>query len=155
MGAGRRAKKSERGAAAVEFALVMMPLLALVFGAIQYGFYFWAMQGGNDVARTAIRVSATGDLTTSTCADFRADVRDQIDGLTGSGATATIRRTYLDTDSTDGTSIGDRVRVSVQFKSADLHFPFIPFIHDGLVTSTAESRVDFLPDPDNPPEDCE
>ena len=41
--------------------------------------------------------------------------------------------------------------VSVTFKSVDLHFPFIPFVHDGMVTSTAESRVDFVP---SQPETC-
>jgi Flp pilus assembly protein TadG len=152
--AGARRRRSEGGAVAVEFALVMLPLVVLLFGAIQYGLYFWAMQGGSDVARSAARLSAVGDAATNTCAAFRDDIRSQIDGLAANSATATIRRTYLDTAEPDGVNVGDKVRISVQFKSTDLHFPFIPFVHDGLVTSTAESRVDWVPDPDNPPEDC-
>jgi len=151
----RRKGRAEHGAAAVEFALVLLPLVVLLFGAIQYGLYFWAMQGGSDIARSAVRVSAVGDATTSTCAAFRADIRSQISGLTGSAATATITRTFVDAQSpADGVTEGDKVRVSVQFKSADLHFPFIPFVHDGYVTSTAEARVDFVPDRDNPPQAC-
>jgi Flp pilus assembly protein TadG len=147
---------SERGAVAVEFALVMVPLLVLLFGSIQYGLYFWAMQGGSDIARSMARQSAVGDVATTTCDDFRDDIRSQIDGLTGRGETATIRRTFIDSQTpADGVTPGDKVRISVQFKSADLHFPFVPFVHDGMVSSTAESRVDFVPDPDNPPEDCE
>lgn len=147
---------AERGAVAVEFALVMLPLLVLLFGAIQYGLYFWAMQGGSDIARSAARESAVGDGATNSCADFQADIRSQIGGLSGDTESATIRRTYIDAQTpADGVTPGDKVRISVQFKSADLHFPFVPFVHDGLVTSSAESRVDFVPDPDNPPEDCE
>jgi hypothetical protein len=112
------------------------------------------MQGGSDVARSAARLSAVGDAATNTCDAFRDDIRSQIGGLAADSATATIRRTYLDTESPAGVNVGDKVRISVQFKSTDLHFPFIPFVHDGLVTSTAESRVDWVPDPDNPPEDC-
>jgi len=140
---------------AVEFALVMLPMLVLLFGAIQYGIYFWAMQGGSDIVRGAARQSSVGDGATSTCSAFRADVRSQINGLTGSGSTATITRKFIDTSSpADGLTPGDKVRVSVKFKSADLHFPFIPIVNGGLITSTSESRVDFVPDPDNPPQDC-
>ena len=150
-----RARRTENGAAAVEFALVMLPLVVLLFGAIQYGLYFWAMQGGSDIARSMARASAVGDATVSTCADFRSDVRSQVNGLTGSGATATITRSFVDAQSpADGLTVGDKVRVEVRFKSADMHFPFVPFLHDGLVTSTAEARVDYVPDPDNPQQAC-
>lgn len=153
--AGTRRQRSDRGAAAVEFALVMMPLLVLLFGAIQYGLYFWAMQGGNDIVRDAVRASAVGDQTVSSCAAFRASVRSHLDGLSGSGSTATIIRTYVDAQSpADGVTEGDQVRISVQFKSADMHFPFIPFIHDGVVTSTADARVEHVIDRNNPPQDC-
>ena len=151
----RRRSGDESGAAAIEFALVLLPLVVLLFGAIQYGLYFWAMQGGSDIARDAVRLSAVGDTSTSSCAAFRDDIRAQIGGLTGDAASATITRTFIDAQSpADGVTEGDQVRVSVQFKSADLHFPFIPFVHDGMVTSTAEARVDFVPDRDNPPQEC-
>ena len=150
----RRGRRSADGAVAVEFALVMMPLLALVFGLIQYGLYFWAMQGGSDIARSAARVAAVDDVNTYTCDAFRSDISDQINGLTGSASTATITRTYTDTTAPTGVSVGDKVTVSVQFKSVDLHFPFVPFIHDGVVTSTGTARVDYVRDPDNPPVNC-
>jgi Flp pilus assembly protein TadG len=150
----RRDRRSADGAVAVEFALVMMPLIALVFGLIQYGLYFWAMQGGSDIARSAARVAAVDDVNTYTCDAFRADVRDQINGLTGSASTATITRTYTDTTAPTGVSVGDKVTVSVQFTSVDLHFPFVPFIHNGVVTSTGTARVDYVRDPDHPPVNC-
>jgi Flp pilus assembly protein TadG len=149
-----RRRRSERGTAAVEFALVMMPLVVLLFGAIQYGLYFWAMQGGSDIARSAARLSSVDDNATRTCVGFGDGIRSQIDGLTGDPATATITRTYTDTSSPAGIAEGDTVKVSVRFKSVDLHFPFVPFVHDGLVTASATSRVDYVKDRDNPPGNC-
>ena len=125
----------------------MLPVIALLFGAIQYGLYFWAYQGGNDIARDAARSVAVdpGD-----CASFRADIRDQINGLAGSGGDAVITRTYQRTDPTL-VAAGDRVRVTVQFKSVDLHFPFVPFINSGLVTARAMARVENVK---TQPQDC-
>jgi hypothetical protein len=145
--------RSERGAAAIEFALVMLPMVVLLFGAIQYGLYFWAMQGGSDIARSAARDSAVGDVAAQSCADFRDNVRDQINGLSGDGATATIRRTLIKADGAGPLDEGDKIRISVEFNSIDLHMPFVPFIHDGKVTSTVTSRVDFVDD-DHPIQEC-
>jgi Flp pilus assembly protein TadG len=149
----RRCARSERGAAAIEFALVMLPLIVLLFGAIQYGLYFWAMQGGSDIARGAARDSSVGDATTATCTAFRSGVKSQIGGLSGDAATATITRTFVYADGTGPLAPGDKIKVSVQFKSIDMDFPFVPFIHDGLVTSTVTSRVDFTDD-SHPLEEC-
>ena len=148
MGGTRNRRRTETGAAAVEFALVMLPVVVLLFGLVQYGFYFWAMQGGSDVARGAARLGAVGQP--ATCAAFRADVQSQVQGLVASGTTPTIQRTYVKQNGST-VSIGDTVEVTVTFKSVDLHFPFIPFIHDGQVTARAEARVDFVP---SQPETC-
>jgi Flp pilus assembly protein TadG len=130
----------------VEFALLVPILLLIVFGLIQYGMYFWAMQGGSDIARSAARMSAVGDP--ATCADFRDNVSDEIDSLTGTGSTATITRDYSpDSDVT----VGDTVVVEVAFDSFDLQLPFLPFVDDGRVTTTAEARVDYVPEQ---PEEC-
>ena len=138
--------RGDRGASVVEFALLVPILLLIVFGLIQYGMYFWAMQGGSDIARSAARMSAVGDP--ATCAAFRADVADEIDALTGTSSTATITRDYSpDSDVT----VGDTVVVEVAFDSFDLQLPFLPFVDDGRVTTTAEARVDYVP---AQPEEC-
>jgi len=148
MCARNRRRADESGATAVEFALVMIPLCVLLFGLVQYALYFWAMQGGSDVARNAARTASVGNP--AGCAAFRAGVVSQINKLTGAGATATITRTYTKQSPTE-VQVGDKVTVRVSFKSTDLHFPFIPFLHGGLVTSSAESRVDYVP---SQPETC-
>ena len=129
-----------------------MPLLVILFGLIQYGLYFWAYQGGSDIARSAARLSAVGDP--ADCSSFRADIRSQINGLIGDSSSATITRSYVDNDSSGDLSIGDNWNITVQFDSVDLHFPFVPFIHDGQVTARAEARVDYIPDTSNPPAVC-
>lgn len=146
----RRAPRSERGAAAVEFALVMPILLLLIFGLIQYGLYFWALQGGADAARHGARLSAVGNPVD--CSDFQSDVAAKLGGF--SQGTPTIRRTYSDTEEANSAAtpvdIGDRVEVTVTFNSIDLNFPFVPFIDNGTVSETVVARVDYVYEGEQP-----
>jgi Flp pilus assembly protein TadG len=144
-----RIQRDERGASAVEFALVMPFLLVLVFGLIQYGLYFWAMQGGADAARHGARISAVGNP--AACADFTTEVADQVTSF--SEGTPTITRTYSNAEGNTATAVevGDRVEVTLTFNSIDLNFPFVPFIDDGQVSETVEARVDYVP---SQPEAC-
>lgn len=47
--------RHERGASAVEFTLVSSLLFTLVFGIVQYGMYFWQLQGGAAAAMSRQR----------------------------------------------------------------------------------------------------
>ncbi|WP_121252305.1 TadE/TadG family type IV pilus assembly protein [Nocardioides ferulae] len=143
LGRERSLHRGQGGAAAVEFALVLPVLLLLVFGIVQYGLYFWAMQGGSDIARDAARRAAVGQP--ASCAAFKSGVSGDVDALVGK-APAVIRRTYVKTDPTRPTiTVGDEVTVRIEFTSFDLRLPFLPFIADGRVTSEASARVDFVP----------
>jgi Flp pilus assembly protein TadG len=139
-----RRKTHDRGAVAVEFALVAPILLLLVFGIIQYGLYFWAAQGGASAAREAARRAAVGDMTS--CADFRTHVRDRIDDLGSGGGAATVTRTYANGpgNTAAAVEVGDVVTVRVTFNTIDLQIPLLPF-GDGSVTQEAESRVENVP----------
>lgn len=57
----RRRLKNERGAAAVEFALILPIFMLLLLGLIQYGFYFWTAETANSSAREVARRMAVGD----------------------------------------------------------------------------------------------
>ena len=140
--------RSESGAVAVEFALLLPVLLVILLGIVQYGLYFYARQGGSDVARDAARRAAVGDP--ATCAAFRAGVRANIDDLTGSGSTAVITRTYTKANPTL-VQVGDTVVVKVRFTSYDLNVPIVPMVDDGLVESTVKARIEFVP---TQPEEC-
>lgn len=143
-----RLRRAESGAVAVEFALILPVLLVLVLGIIQYGMYFYARQGGSDIARDAARRAAVG--TPTTCADFRTMVRDNIDDVTGSGSTATVTRTYTKANPTL-VQVGDTVTVTVSFTSFDLNVPLVPIVDDGTVASTVKARVEYVP---SQPPDC-
>lgn len=60
----RRLRRGQRGAAAVEFALVLPLLMLLVLGTIDWGFYFFIEQVATNAAREGARVGAVvGDAT--------------------------------------------------------------------------------------------
>ena len=58
--------RGDSGASAVEFALVSLILFPLLFGILQYGYYFFALQNGNSVAREAARKVSVGDCSSNT-----------------------------------------------------------------------------------------
>lgn len=147
-GLSRSVRRREEGAVAVEFALILPLLLLIVFGLIQYGFYFWSMQGGSSAAREAARKAAVGEPVD--CEAFKTYVKDRI-GVTGDKDSAEITRSYA--DEVTGLPVasadvepGDVVTVSVTFNTYDMNIPFVPFIDDGVVSQTADSRVEFVPD---------
>jgi Flp pilus assembly protein TadG len=69
-GIGRR-MRSQRGAAAVEFAIVVPLLFLLIFGIIDFGFGFHAWDASENAAREGARVAAVDPNT----ADITARVR--------------------------------------------------------------------------------
>jgi Flp pilus assembly protein TadG len=54
-------RRREDGAAAVEFAMVLPIFIFLMFGIIQFGFYFWTAETANSAAREAARRVVVGD----------------------------------------------------------------------------------------------
>ena len=60
-----RERRGQQGAAAVEFALVLPIMLLLLFGLIQYGYYFYSMQAGSSAVGDAARRIAVGNCTTT------------------------------------------------------------------------------------------
>jgi Flp pilus assembly protein TadG len=70
MGMGRRRRHdSERGAAAVEMALVLPILVVLVFGIIEFGFLFNAQIALTQAAREGVRVESIGNGNGKTTAE--------------------------------------------------------------------------------------
>src|SRR5262245_38890635 len=64
--------QDERGASAVEFALVLPVLVMLLLGVIQYGSLFLVQTRMNDAARDTARRLAVGDLKTEAEAEAHA-----------------------------------------------------------------------------------
>src|SRR5215212_8129220 len=99
-----RPRRSERGAVAVEFALIFPVVFAVMFGIIQYGIYFWGRSTAAASARESARQMAVG--TQWTCSHDRAVAKT---GTAASGAVVTMR--YV--NATNSVKIGDLVEVTV------------------------------------------
>lgn len=137
----------EGGAVAVEFALVLVPFLLIVFGAIQYGMYFFASQNASNAVDSALRQLAVGNCQSDT------ELEDYIDArLTGStdGTAPVITRTYYNIDGSTVTNspaptnvqVGGTVKLELTFQVIDFSFPFLPFLNDAQVNRTVQARVE-------------
>lgn len=79
-GITRRANKGgERGAAMVEFAVILPLLITLVFGIIEFSIAFNRLQGLHAAAREGAR---TASLPTATYGDVQARVNSALTGIT-------------------------------------------------------------------------
>ncbi|MFD1945546.1 TadE/TadG family type IV pilus assembly protein [Nocardioides aestuarii] len=146
-------RRADRGASAVEFALVLPFLLLLVFGLIQYGLYFWALQGGSDLARGAARLSAVGNA--NDCTTLTNSVTGTPAAAPGYASTVpTVTRTYTDAETPNAVlgqwEPGDKVTVTVTFTAIDMKFP-VPFIQGGTVSQRVDARVERI---DGQPTNC-
>ena len=142
-----RRRRDEGGAAAVEFALVLIPLLYLVFGLVQYGWYFYAMQSGSSAVGDAARRIAVGNC--QTVGEVQTLIHDHLGAATTASSASQIVTTITYTKA-DGSSasapgeIGGSVTVSAKFPTLNMHFPFIPVPDDGNVTRTNVTRIEDL-----------
>lgn len=139
---GRTRGRDDRGAAAVEFALILTPLLFIVFGIIQYGWYFNSTQSGTSAAADAARRLSVGDCQDSS--QLRTMLASRLGGAMVAG---TVSASVTYTNSAGATivapgAVGGNVAVRLQFQSADFHLPFIPFPDGGTIVRTAMARVE-------------
>lgn len=143
---GPRARRCDRGAAAVELALVMLPLLYLVFGIVQYGLYFYATQAGTSAVGEAVRRLTVGDCQdTNQLEQFLASRLGA--ATTDQAADLQTTRAYSDQSSPPASIpapgvVGGSVTLTVTFQAVDMHFPFIPLPDGGKVTRTEFGRVE-------------
>ena len=136
----KRRETDERGASAVEFALVLPLLCMFLFGIVQYGLFFWSTQSAANAARDGARRGAVGQ----TCAELTATTTSVIKFAQ---ATPTVtRRYYAETDTAFASPIaaatGRNVRVVVTYNSTNFHFPFVPVPNSGAVREVAIARVE-------------
>lgn len=138
-------RRDEHGASAVEFALVLVPILVILFGLIQYGLYFYSAQSGSQAANAAVRQLSVGNCQNATA--FQTYVDDQI-GAAKTGS-ATITTVYQNPDGTTpaapeatNVGIGGTVKLTISFPTVNLNFPFVPFLSDSTIVRDVEARVE-------------
>jgi|SoimicMinimDraft_9_1059737.scaffolds.fasta_scaffold28414_2 Flp pilus assembly protein TadG len=148
----RRRIRPERGAAAVEFAIVVPLLFMLVFGIIDFGFSFHSWNAIENAAREGARVGATDGNTTVN--GKVTDITNRVLGATNylsTPAPTVIVTCSTNNGSTFGTCgagstwlEGDIIRVTVKY---DYRFmtPLPTMVGLGSVlheTATSESRFE-------------
>lgn len=86
-----RLRSSERGAVAVEFALIMPVLLMFVIGGLEIGYRIYAIAVVNGSLREASRMAATGQYTG---AQIDAKVSDTIKAFRDSANVTIVKKSY-------------------------------------------------------------
>jgi Flp pilus assembly protein TadG len=140
----RRDNRDQVGATAVEFAFVMLPLIYLVFGIIQYGLYFYAMQTGTSAVSSAARRLSVGDCQVAT--DLRAFLKDNLGAATTQPAasltTTVVYKNAAGLVVTAPGQVGGSVQLTLSYPSVNMNFPLIPLPNGGVVTRTVFARVE-------------
>jgi Flp pilus assembly protein TadG len=157
-------RQRDRGAAAVEFALVSPLLFMLLFGVIDYGLYMAdvlsVQQGVSDAAREAtlsvssvaaswpgsttcgalavtpsLAPAATNDLTRVACR-----VGETVQPLGGGVVVAKAEVVDADGHPTATWAVGNRLRVCAVTRH-DAVLPFVPLPDGGIVTTRADMPI--------------
>jgi len=143
-----QSRRSESGAAAVEFALVLVPFLTLVFGIIQYGLYFYGAQSGSHAANSAIRQLSVGNCQSPGTLQTYLD--NQLgDGLGNADLTSPNGVTYVDSggitvspNTLPASAVGGTVTLKFKFSTPNMHFPLLPYLSDSSVTREVQARIE-------------
>ena len=144
---GLHRRRTESGAVSVEFALLLVPFLLLIFGMIQYGIYFYAAQTGSHAANSAVRQLSVGKCTDST--ELLEFVEDEL-GSSAKSGTTTVATEYWMSDGDEAADaasvdVGGKVQLTVTFETINMHFPLLPYLDDSIVTRVVDARVEFVP----------
>lgn len=122
--------KNQTGAAAVELALLLPVLIAIIFGISQFGIAFNSWITLSNAAREGARLaSVAGTLS-------QADI-DKVKSYATAGDIISVNA-YFDS----GTGKGNPVRVEVVGKALDLNIPFVHDWGDISLKGTATMRLE-------------
>ena len=124
-------RSDERGASAVEFALVAPLLFLVMFGILQYGYHYWALETAAATAREAARHYAVG--AGQTCTQTEAQRR---------AGTAALGPVTVSAPPSSPT-VGQVITVTVSFQSLDMHI--FPLPDNGYVSESATARIENVP----------
>ena len=122
----------------------MVPVvLMFIFGIIQYGYLYWALETASAGAREAARQLIVG--TDQTCVKDQAAAKAAMPAV---GSTAPqVDVVYHDTSGAvaPGPVLGGLVTVTVSFQTLDMSLPFLPVPNGGVVSQHQSGRVESVP----------
>lgn len=125
-------RRDEQGATAVEFALIMIPFVVLIFGMIQYGWYFYVSQTTGGAASTVARRLQVGDCWTGTSA------------LTLAKQQAAMVTAVTVTPNTLAGATAGTTQITVEVTADGRLVNFLPMPNGGQVTRTVKSQLEDL-----------
>ncbi|MDP9240565.1 MAG: pilus assembly protein [Actinomycetota bacterium] len=135
----------------MEFALITLPLLLLIFGVITFGYGYFAQQGANSAAREGARLAAVG---VNSCGSWPSPAANSWRGHVKGAATGvadldapTVKITEAGLDSADAASIGtgDQAEVTIPYHVPLTLLSIVPGFPDKLdLTAKASARVESL-----------
>ncbi len=126
LGIVRSCWRSERGVAAVEFALAIPFVLLVLSGIIQFGFVLFLQSHVADVARETARRVAVGEFEQAEAVQFAQD------SLLNWGVTYTVAVTFPDPDDVD-------VQISLPMSQAAL-IDLLGLFQSGTLTAAVTAR---------------
>lgn len=113
---GLRRRVDARGAAAVEFALVIVPLIWILFGIIDYGFMLSFRQQVSQAADEGARAGAVQIDTSKQISDATAAVNDAMSAHKINGTAVTCGSGGLTCTVTKGSCTGDATKQCITVK---------------------------------------
>jgi hypothetical protein len=129
---GARRRSDERGASAVEFAIIMPVLAYLLLGIIEYGYFFFAAQAASSGAREAARQLSVGNCTGSGEAQTYAQSQSFIGMTLQYGAPGNLDDTLP--------AVGQVLEVQVQADGKIVGF--VPLPNNGAITQDVQAYVE-------------
>lgn len=143
---GPRRQPAERGAALVEFALIVTPLLLILFGTIEFGWAFFQLNDVRHGAREGLRLSVVAsDVTPATAGWTTAGQRlaqatcERMDRRQG----VEIGITIADLDSpTNGFDVGDDLTITAEKPLDQLTMMFDPVLKSVVLEEVVTSRLE-------------
>ena len=134
----RRGSRRQRGAAAVEFALIAPILFLVMFGTIQYGLYFFDAHGTRSGVREAARLGVVQTFSgcggeSAELAKLRCTTKEQIDAITGPMA--------VKVHAPNGWGKGEPLVVCAMVQSEGA-VGILPMPDGGLITSKTQMSIE-------------
>ena len=131
LGIVRSCWRSERGVAAVEFALAIPFVLLVLSGIIQFGFVLFLQSHVADVARETARRAAVGELAQADAVQFAQDT------LLNWGVTYSVAVTLPDPNDPNDTDVD--VQISLPMSQAAL-IDILGLFQSGTLTAAVTAR---------------
>jgi Flp pilus assembly protein TadG len=144
-----RSRRDERGAAAIEFAIIVSLLLTIVFGIIDFGFALYNLgglrEGTREGARQGVVASFGTDTSCTTTGSLPANdkalacltkTRMNLFGISQADTRVNIQL------GTGGYAVGQPLKVCTQAQESSITGFLAPFFNGKVVTSTVTMRIE-------------